>query len=183
MRIVGSLATASLLAISVGCIQSIDYVDQVNTFERFEDEGDFDYEYVDISQQIRDPRLTGRFGPSDTFQNASANASGYDDGASSNVVLETSNNGRMGMLIIDTWQASLSTMPAGTYRSRANSMDNAVNVTVCGSDYDAPADDATVIIEDAPNGDRIIQVRAETSSETGMDNSENPAIAQFTMAR
>jgi hypothetical protein len=181
MRIAGTLAATSLLALTVGCLQSVDYVDDsIQGFEvdRVDNYGD---EYVDIGSQIRDPRLSGQFGPGDTFQNATANASGYDDGYNSNVMLETSQNGRLGMIILDTWQGSLTTMPAGSYRSRANSMDNLVNATICGTAYDAPADDATIVIEDMPNGDRVIQVRAETSPDTGMDNRSNPAIAQFTI--
>lgn len=179
MRLPILFASSALLALSVGCLQSVDYVDPVSDpFASF-DGGE---NYQDIGANVREARLSGQYGPQDTFQNADATSSGYDDGASSNLVLETSRNGRMGMMIIDTWQGSLLTMPAGRYTSSSTTNDNAVNVTVCATEFDAPADDADIVIEDTPAG-RVVTVEAQTGADYGVDNSENPAIAQFTLVR
>ena len=178
MRLPILFASSALLAASVGCLQSVDYVDPIGLpFDTSEGEN-----YQDIGPNVRQARLSGQYGPQDTFQDAAAATSGYDDGATSNVVLETSSNGRMGMMIIDSWQGSLLTMPAGRYTSSSTSLDNAVNVTVCATDFDAPAEDAVVVIEDTPAG-RVITVEAQTSGDYGLDNSDNPALASFTLVR
>lgn len=179
MRLPILFASSALLAASVGCMQSVDYVDPV--FEPFQgDEGAGSSE--DIGANVRQARLSGQYGPQDTFQDADAMPSGYDDGATTNLMLETSRNGRMGMMIIDSWQGSLLTMPAGSYTSTSMSLNNAVNVTVCATDFDAPAEDAVVDIQDTPDG-RVITVEAQTGSDYGLDNSDNPALASFTLVR
>ena len=177
MRLPILFASSALLAASVGCLQSVDYVDPVSLpFDT--SEGAVNSQ--DIGPNVRQARLSGQYGPQDTFQDADAIPSGYDDGATSNVVLETSRNGRLGMMIVDSWRGSLLTMPAGRYTSSSASMDNAVNVTVCATDFDAPADDAAVVIEDTPAG-RVITVEAQTGGD--YDNSDNPALASFTLVR
>ena len=179
MRLPILFASSALFAASVGCLQSVDYVDPIGLpFDT--SEGTVNSQ--DIGPNVRQARLSGQYGPQDTFQDAAAATSGYDDGATSNVVLETSSNGRMGMMIIDSWQGSLLTMPAGSYQSSSTSLSNAVNVTICATDFDAPAEDAVVDIQDTPDG-RVITVEAQTSGDYGLDNSDNPALASFTVVR
>lgn len=175
MRLPALLASSALLALSVGCLQSVDYVDPV--------QGDFFADRGDLNLDVRDASLSGRFGVTETFQNADAVASGYDDGASTNLVLETRRGNELGMLIIDTWGSSLRTMPAGRYTSSSTSMDGEVAVAVCATDFDAPASDAELVIEDRPDGARVVTVEATVDGEYGVDNRENPAIAQFTVSR
>lgn len=179
MRLPALLATSALLAVSVGCLQSTDYVDQIDTdFFAGDDMGN------DLSFDVRDARLSGRYGPTETFSNADANASGYDDGSSTNLVLETRRGGQLGMLIIDSWNGSLSSLPAGTYTSSSTDMESDVYVSVCATEYDAPASDAEIIIEDRPDGARVISVEASTDGAyDGVDNRDNPAVARFTLAR
>jgi hypothetical protein len=174
MRLPALLATSAALAVSVGCAQSIDYVDPVNSdfFSRAEGGSD-------LGQNIRDARLSGQFGPVETFDDAPATSSGYDDGASTNLVVETERNGRLGMLIIDSWNGSLLNMPAGRYTSSSSDMNSDLYVNVCATDFDAPASDAEVIIEDRPDGTRVVTVEAEVDGEYGVDNRQNPAIASF----
>ncbi len=176
MRLPALLASSAALAITVGCAQSIDYVDPVNTdfFARPTDG-------ADLGQNVRDARLSGQFGPVETFDNAPATSSGYDDGVSTNLVVETERNGQLGMLIIDSWNGSLLTMPAGRYTSSSTDMNSDLYVNVCSTDFDAPASDAEVIIEDRPDGTRVVTVNAEVNGEYGVDNRQNPAIGSFTI--
>ena len=174
-----ALIAAALLPMSVGCLQQVDYIDDVNTDFFGSSEG-----YRDLQPNIRDGILSGKYGEGVEFNEAEVtDASGYTDGYSSNVTLITNRNNRMGMLIIDTYDSSLLTLPAGTYTSDS-SMDSKVTVFVCSTDFDAPADDATVTIEDAPDGTRNITVDAVVSGDYyGMDNRNNPAIADFNLSR
>ena len=180
MRLPALLATSALLAMSVGCIQSTDYVDQIDNGDFFAG-GDV---ASDLNFDVRDARLSGRYGPTETFSNADATASGYDDGSSTNLVLETRRSGQLGMLIIDSWNGSLRSLPAGTYTSSSTDMESDVYVSVCATEYDAPASDAEIIIEDRPDGARVVTVEATTDGEyDGVDNRDNPAIGQFTLVR
>jgi hypothetical protein len=178
MRLPALLATSVLLALSVGCLQSIDYVDQV-------DAGFFTGGIArDLNFDVRDARLSGRFGPTETFSNADATASGYDDDSSTNLVLETRRGGQLGMLIIDSWSGSLRTMPAGRYTSSSTDMESEVYVSVCATEFDAPASDAEIVIEDRPDGARVVTVEATVDGEyDGVDNRDNPAIGRFTLVR
>jgi hypothetical protein len=75
-------------------------------------------------------------------------------------------------------------MPAGRYRSSSNGMDSDVYVSICATEYDAPANDAEVVIEDRPAGERVITVRATTDGAyDGVDNRSDPAIGEFTLRR
>lgn len=176
MRVSALLASSALLAMSVGCLQSVDYVDPVQTDIFANDRGDLNFD-------VRDARLSGQYGATETFDNATATASGYDDGSTTNLVLETRRGNDLGMLIIDTWGSSLRTMPAGRYTSSSTTMDGEVAVSVCATDFDAPASDAELVIEDRPDGARVVTVEATVDGEYGVDNRENPAIAQFTVTR
>jgi len=182
MRIPALFAAAALVPLSVGCLQQVDYVEpeSIGFFDN-------DSSYRDISPNIRDGVLSGQFGPNDQpFNNdAATSVSGYtDDYGSSNVTVITERNGRMGMLIVDTYNASLLTLPAGTYRSSSTEASQ-VGVMVCSSDFDAPANDANVIIVDQPDGTRNVTVEAIVDEEVnyGMDNSDDPAIGEFTLVR
>lgn len=178
-----ALFAAALVPLSVGCLQQVDYVEPESIGFFGGDSGD----YTDISSSIRDGVLSGRFGPNDRrFDNeAATSVSGFTDSyGSSNVTLITDGGGRIGMLIIDTYDASLVTLPAGTYRS-SSTQASQVSVMVCSADFDAPANDADVVIADQPDGTRTITVEAVVNEQAtyGMDNSDDPAIADFTLVR
>ena len=173
-----ALIAAALIPMSVGCLQQVDYVDDVETDFFGQADG-----YRDLSPSIRDGILSGKYGEGVEFNDAEVtDASGYADSYSSNITLITNRNGRMGMLIVDTYESSLLTLPAGTYRS-SSTMDSQVSVFVCSDEFDAPADDADVVIEDAPDGTRNVTVEAVVNGQYGMDNSNNPAIGDFNLTR
>ncbi len=174
-----TLLASSLLALSVGCLQSTDYVDIADVNDAFLGE---EFASDELGADVQNARLSGRYGPTETFRNAEATASGYDDGSSTNLVLETRRGNQMGMLIIDSWQGSLRTMPPGRYRSSSTDMDSDVYVSICGTEYDAPASDAEIVIEDRPTGERVITVEATTDGEyDGVDNRSDPSIGEFTL--
>ncbi len=181
-----ALFAAALLPMTVGCLQEVDYVDDVNTGDLF----GADYsrsDYADISSRIKDATISGQYGPNETFADATpaTELSGYADGTSSNVtVISQRQNGTMGMLIVSTWDSSLLTIPAGTYTSSSTSYDSPVSVTVCTNDFDAPADDAVVVIADDPTtNERTVTVEAVVNGEYGLDNRENPALGDFSISR
>lgn len=180
-----ALFAAALLPMSVGCLQEVDYVDDTIATDFFGSDSRSDY--ADISSQIKDATISGQYGPNETFAEATpaTQLSGYTDGVGSNVtVISERPNGTMGMLIVSTWNSSLLTIPAGTYTSSSDSYDSPVAVTVCATDFDAPADDAIVVIADDPTtNERTVTVEAVVSPDYGLDNSENPALGDFSISR
>jgi hypothetical protein len=179
-----ALFAAALLPMSVGCLQEVDYVDP-DTTDLFGN--DFSRsDYADISSQLKDATISGQYGPNETFADATpaTELSGYADGTSSNVTLiHQRDNGTMGMLIVSTWDANLLTIPAGTYTS-SSTFSSPVSVTVCATEFDAPADDAVVVIADNPStNERTVTVQAVVSGDYGLDNSENPALGDFSIRR
>ena len=183
-----ALFAAALLPMSVGCLQEVDYVD-VDDLESGDIFGN-DYsrsDYVDISNQINDATISGQYGPNETFAEATpaTELAGYADSTSSNVtVISQRANGTMGMLIVNTLNASLLTIPAGTYVSSSADPTAPVQVTVCATEFDAPADDAIVVIADDPTtNERTVTVEAVVDGEYGLDNRENPALGDFSISR
>jgi hypothetical protein len=181
-----ALFAAALLPMSVGCLQEVDYVDDTNATDLFGS----DYsrsDYADITSQIKDATISGQYGPNETFADGTpaTQLSGYTDGTSSNVtVISERSNGTMGMLIVTTWDSSLLTIPAGTYTSSSMSYDSPVSVTVCATEFDAPADDAIVVIADDPStNERTVTVEAVVNGDYGLDNRENPALGDFSISR
>ncbi len=181
-----ALFAAALLPMTVGCLQEVDYVDDVTSPDIFGN----DYsrsEYVDISNQINDATISGQYGPNETFAEATpaTELAGYAEPTSSSVtVISQRANGTMGMLIVNTWNSSLLTIPAGTYVSSSADMNAPVSVAVCATEFDAPADDAIVVIADDPvTNERTVTVEAVVNGDYGLDNRENPALGDFSISR
>lgn len=182
MRIPALFAAAALIPLSVGCLQQVDYVEPSN--DSFFNAGNGSYR--DLAPNIRDGVLSGQFGPNDRpFNNdAVTDVSGYSDDYGSNVTLVSERNGRLGMLVINTSEGNLQTLPAGTYRSSSTEYSQ-VSVMVCSQEFDAPANDADVVIADQPDGTRTITVEAVVNEQAnyGMDNTNDPAVGDFTLVR
>lgn len=182
-----ALFAAALLPMSVGCLQEVDYVDDTNTATDLFGSDYSRSDYADITSQLKDATISGQYGPNETFADGTpaTQLSGYSDGTSSNVtVISERSNGTMGMLIVSTWNASLLTIPAGTYTSSSDSYDSPVAVTVCATEFDAPADDAIVVVADDPStNQRTVTVEAVVNGDYGLDNRENPALGDFSISR
>ncbi|HEY1098350.1 MAG TPA: hypothetical protein VGF99_05465 [Myxococcota bacterium] len=180
MRIPALIAAAALLP-TIGCLQETNYIDDTQT------DSFFGGDAVELNDNVRDGIIDGRYGldNSAVFDEAPVTSTNYyaDGYGTESITLISERNGRMGMMIIDTYDgASLRTLPAGTYRS-SSTMASQVSVLVCSNEFDAPADDANVVIEDQPDGTRTVTVEAITGADYGMDNSDNPARSDFTLTR
>lgn len=156
-------STAGLLAASVGCVQDFTYVDPAQN--------------VGFSggsnMALRDGFLAGDFGARRGFEGEATRLEGTSDrqyqNTSVNVVREQRGVGA-GMVIVAISGTTLDALSAGEHRfsyDEAALDAEAIYVNVCsgdsasGFDYDQPAQNGSLTIEDSPNGLRTVDVHTE----------------------
>jgi hypothetical protein len=161
--LLGALTTG--LCGSVGCVQEYDYVDPTQN--------------VDLgggasNMALQDGFLAGDFGTRRGFDGEATRLEGNSDreyrSTSVNVVREQRGLGA-GMVILAVSGTTLDEMATGEHRfsyDEASFSDEAIYVNVCGGDssssfdYDQPARNGSVTIEEAPNGLRSVDIQTAT---------------------
>lgn len=127
------------------------------------------------SMQLRDGRLAGDFGGRRGFNGEATRLEGSNDPAYGmtvvNVVRDQEDVGAA-MVILSISGRTLDKMEVGEhsfhYDESSMNGDEEVFSNVCGGntsssfDYDAPARDGTITIQDAPNGLRTVDIHTET---------------------
>lgn len=153
---------AGILA-SIGCVQDFTYVDPAQNIG-----------FAGGSNMaLRDGFLAGDFGARRGFDGEATRLEGTSDrqyqNTSVNVVREQRGVGA-GMVIVAVSGTTLEALSVGEHRfsyDEAELASEAIYVNVCGGDsasgfdYDQPAQNGTVTIEDAPNGLRTVDVHTE----------------------
>jgi hypothetical protein len=135
---------------------------------------------------VTNGRVGGEFGPYRVANGPSSDISSYRDEYTTDVTIQRSEPGAMGMLIVHS-NRDLTTVPAGRY-----SLDTyEESVTVCGGpsnesiDFDVAASTGEVVVTDRPDGQRDIEVVGEVEqidSYTGMPTGQTQvATGSFTV--
>jgi len=175
------------LCLSVGCVQEFDYVDPTQN--------------VDLggggsNMALQDGFLAGDFGTRRGFEGEATRLEGSSDreyrSTSVNVVREQRGLGA-GMVILAVSGNTLDEMATGEHRfsyDEASFSDETIYVNVCGGDssssfdYDQPARNGTVTVEEAPNGLRTVDIQTEApvlDPATGIETGEvETSTASFT---
>jgi hypothetical protein len=163
--LLGTCASGLLLA-SVGCIDSYTYVDQDLLNGGFLGSG--------ANMQLQNGRLQGDFGPRGGFDGDATLMSGNNDReyqmTTVNVAREQDRVGA-GMVILSVVGRTLDDLEPGEHRFvySESGLDQQIYVNGCSGpdvrsfDYDLPADQGTVSVEQAPDGTRRIDIQAETT--------------------
>ena len=172
---------------SVGCVQEYDYVDPAQN--------------VDLggggsNMTLQDGFLAGDFGTRRGFEGEATRLEGNSDreyrSTSVNVVREQRGLGA-GMVILAVSGTTLDEMATGEHRfsyDEASFSDEAIYVNVCGGDssssfdYDQPARNGSLTIEEAPNGLRSVDIQTTSpvlDPTTGIDTGDvETATTSFT---
>jgi hypothetical protein len=139
------------------------------------------------TMSLRDGYLVGDFGTRRGFDGETTRLEGSTDleykSTSVNIVREQRGVGA-GMVILAISGTTLDEMALGEHRfnyDEAGFSDQAVYANVCGGDssssfdYDQPARNGTIVIEEAPGGQRTVEVQTETpvlDPMTGLETGE-----------
>lgn len=175
------------LCLSVGCVQEFDYVDPTQN--------------VDLggggsNMALQDGFLAGDFGTRRGFEGEATRLEGSSDrqyrSTSVNVVREQRGLGA-GMVILAVSGTTIDEMAVGEHRfsyDEATYSDEQIYANVCGGDssssfdYDQPARNGTLTIEEAPNGLRTVDIQTEApvlDPVTGIETGETEtSTASFT---
>jgi hypothetical protein len=165
-----SAAALGLVASSVGCLQERTYLDPRQDLGFGGDGG-----LSASNMNLRDGRLRGDFGARRGFDGAATDLQGSNDVdyrmTTVNVVREEAGRGA-GMVILSTSGRTLDELPVGehafNYEDASLGANEEVFVNVCGGadagafDYDAPAREGTVTIEEDASGNRTVSIHTET---------------------
>jgi len=159
-------ATAALVIASTGCLQERTYVDPTANLG-------FSPETAS-NMTLRDGALRGDFGARRGFDGVATNLQGSDDPqfrmTTVNIVREEAGRGAA-MVIVSTSGRTLDELELGEHVFRYDETglgDDEIFVNVCGGqdasafDYDAPAANGSLTIEDTPEGLRTVAVHTET---------------------
>ena len=159
-------ALAGFVVTSTGCLQERTYVDPV---------GDPGFGGASASNMsVRDGYLKGDFGVRRGFDGEATNLQGTNDAeyrmTTVNVVREEASRGA-GMVILSTSGRTLDELEPGEHAFHYDETglgDDEIFVNVCGGadasafDYDSPAANGTLTIEDTPTGLRRVDLHTET---------------------
>lgn len=172
-------ACAAGLSLSTGCVQEFTYVDPTQNIDIATGTGN--------TMSLRDGYLVGDFGARRGFDGETTRLEGSTDleykSTSVNIVREQRGVGA-GMVILAISGTTLDEMALGEHRfnyDEAGFSDEAVYANVCGGDssssfdYDQPARNGTIVIEEAPGGQRTVEVHTETpvlDPMTGLETGE-----------
>ncbi len=172
-------ACAAGLCLSTGCMREFEYRDPTQNLDLNTGSGN--------AVSLRDGYLVGDFGSRRGFDGETTRLEGSTDheykSTSVNIVREQRGVGA-GMVILAISGTTLDEMAVGEHRfayDEAGFSDEAIYANVCGGDssssfdYDQPARSGTIVIEEAPGGQRTVEVQTEApvlDPMTGLETGE-----------
>jgi hypothetical protein len=122
---------------------------------------------------ITEGRVRGDIGAVRGFDAPTDYVDSYGDEYWTSITLNaTDEQGRMGMIILDIGNMDIQSVAAGTYSYSAQELGGSeIYVTGCSSsadtEYDAPAEDGTVVVRDNPDGTRDVNIEATLPDDAG----------------
>lgn len=163
------LGACAVGMLSVGCLQDRTYLDPNQNLDPFASSSS------SSTMNLKNGRLQGDIGGRRGFSGDATRLEGMNDPAydttSVNVVRTQEGTGAA-MVILNISGRSLDRLSVGEHAFSASDFGSDVVVysNVCSSgladdssfDYDAPVDQGTITIEDAPDGTRTVDVHTET---------------------